>query len=105
VERSAASSSAVARSAIDELVLAVNEVLTNGLVHGRPPVQLSVWVEPASLTCQVTDAGPGIDDPLAGFRHPEPTGPRGLWAARQLCEGLYLGNEPDAGCRVLLTTA
>ena len=102
VRRSAVSSSAVARDTIDGFVTAVNEVLVNGLRHGIAPVRLVLWVETARLTCQVIDSGPGITDPLAGYRYPDSDGAKGLWIARQLCEDIFVTNLPDHGCSVLL---
>lgn len=87
-----------------DFVSAVNEVIVNGLMHGAAPVRLTMWVEPSKLVCQVTDSGPGIVDPLAGYRYPDPCGPRGLWVARQMCENLFVSNHPDGGCSVLLST-
>ncbi len=104
VTRTAVTSSAVARETIQGLVTAVNEVLVNALAHGRAPVELALWVEPSKLTCRVSDAGPGVPDRLAGYRYPAPTGPRGLWLARQSCEELLVADSPGGGCSVLLTT-
>jgi len=106
VARSAVSFGALPLSSIDGFVSALNEVLVNGLDHGGTPVQLALWVEPTRLTCRVLDDGPGIPDPLAGCRYPEPSGPKGLWLARQLCEDVYARNLPGAlggGCSVVLT--
>jgi anti-sigma regulatory factor (Ser/Thr protein kinase) len=73
-----------------DFVAAVNEVLTNAYVHGEPPLELAMWVEPGHLECRVTDHGPGRPDPVAGY---EPTHPRdragaGLWLARQACDDI-----------------
>ncbi|HEX6262498.1 MAG TPA: anti-sigma factor RsbA family regulatory protein, partial [Actinomycetota bacterium] len=66
------------------LSIAVNEVLMNALLHGGGEASLSMWEEGASFVCQVEDEGPGIADPLAGYRPPaNRTGGRGLWIARQ----------------------
>lgn len=80
---------------VGDLVLAVNEVLTNALTHGRPPARLYVYRDGAALVCHVHDAGPGIIDPLAGYLPPpqEPTSGRGLWLARQLCDLVEIGGE------------
>lgn len=102
---------AVAGSAVDldtihDFVTAVHEVLANGLLHGRPPVELTVWVETTRLTCLISDDGPGIANALAGYRHPDVAADhgRGLWLARQLCDELIIRN-PEAGCcSVLMTT-
>ena len=102
VRRSAESFSAVARDAIENFLTAVNEVLVNGLRHGGPPVRLALWVERTKVTCRVTDSGCGVDDPLVGYRYPEPGGAQGLWVARQLCGDLFVENVPGGGCSVLM---
>jgi anti-sigma regulatory factor (Ser/Thr protein kinase) len=72
---------------VGELVLAVNEIVTNSLVHAPGAGVLRVWTGPAELVCEVADNG-RIEDPLAG-RHP-PTEDaerrRGLWIVNQLCD-------------------
>jgi len=98
-------SSAVPGAVVGNLVTATNEVLTNGLRHGAPPVRLEVWVQPSKVTCRVTDRGPGIGDPLSGYRYAEPDGPLGLWTARHLCGEVLISNPPGGGCSVVLTTA
>jgi anti-sigma regulatory factor (Ser/Thr protein kinase) len=97
--------SAVPGVAVGDLVTATNEVVTNGLRHGAPPVRLEVWVQPSKVTCRVTDRGAGIGDPLSGYRYAEPSGPLGLWTARQLCDEVLISNPPHGGCSVVLTTA
>ena len=74
----------------ETVVLAVNEVAGNGLRHGRPPVRVTLWVTPAHISCDVTDSGLGITDPLAGYTPPDPLRPAehgaGLWITRRLCD-------------------
>jgi anti-sigma regulatory factor (Ser/Thr protein kinase) len=98
-------SSALSLAAVDELVTAVNEVTANGVVHGSPPVCVTLWADPTSLTCEVVDSGLGALDPLTGFRYPQEWGPMGLWAARQLVDDLFISLPPEGGCSVLLTKA
>ena len=84
----------VAAETADDLVLAANEIATNGLRHGAPPVDVQLWVTPARITCTVTDRGSGIDDPFAGYLpgggQTLPEGHFGLWLARRLCDHLEL---------------
>jgi anti-sigma regulatory factor (Ser/Thr protein kinase) len=103
LKATARESSAVSMAAVEQLVTAVNEVAANGLVHGAPPVEVVVWADVTTLTCQVTDSGAGTLDPLTGYRFPDDWGPMGLWAARQLVDDLIIGGGPDGGCRILLT--
>jgi anti-sigma regulatory factor (Ser/Thr protein kinase) len=90
---------------VEGFIIAAHEVLTNGLLHGREPVEFVMWVDTAKLTCRVTDSGPGIPDTLSGYHRPEATCPTGLWVARQVCEDIIVSNQPGGGCRVLLSTA
>jgi anti-sigma regulatory factor (Ser/Thr protein kinase) len=100
---SARSSSAVSQHSFREFLVAVNEVVVNGLVHGGPPVQIRLWTLLDTLTCQVVDSGPGLLDQLTGYHRPDTSGNRGLWLARQFVDDLLIGNAPGGGCSVLLT--
>lgn len=83
----------------DDFVLAVDEVATNALRHGRPPVHLGIRVDPDQLTCTVTDQGAGLTDPLVGWtvpNHPAAsTSGRGLWLARHLCDRVTPVHAPE----------
>lgn len=76
----------------ESLVIAANEILTNGLRHGGGRVHLQVRVDEHVVECEVSDEGRGLDDPFAGYLPPpaeeHPEGGMGLWLARQLCDGL-----------------
>jgi anti-sigma regulatory factor (Ser/Thr protein kinase) len=74
-----------------DLVLAVNEVLTNSIRHGGGGGTLRIWQEDGRLVCEVEDIG-RICDPLADRRRPDPEQPngRGLWMANQLCDLVQL---------------
>jgi anti-sigma regulatory factor (Ser/Thr protein kinase) len=100
---SARSSSAASRHSFHAFLVAVHEVVVNGLVHGRPPVTVRLWAELGTLTCQVVDSGPGLPDPMAGYHRPDLSGSRGLWVARQFVDDLLIGPAPEGGCSVLLT--
>lgn len=95
----------VSRLAAEGLVAATHEALANALQHGALPVRVELWAGPARLTCRVTDHGRGVPDHLAGYRHPRRGGSTGLWAARQLCENVFIGDLPGGGASVLLSTA
>lgn len=95
--------SAVSPQTIEQLRVAVNEVTANGLLHGRPPVRVTLWAEVGTLTCLVEDSGCGGLDPMTGYRHPQGASSLGLWAARQLVDDLLIGSSPSGGCSVLLT--
>ena len=92
--RAAESAAAVSRDTVEGFVAASHEILVNALRHGRPPVELLMWVDGSKLVCRITDAGPGIQDTLFGYRHSDASGPAGLMVARQLCEDVILSNPP-----------
>ena len=78
-----------------DLVLAVNEILTNSVRHGGGSGGCSSG-RSRNFVCEVRDRG-RIGDPLADRRRPEPnqTGGRGLWMANQLCDLVQLRSLPD----------
>jgi serine/threonine-protein kinase RsbW len=88
-----------------DLALAVNEIAGNAIVHGRPPARLSLREEEGELICEVTDAGDGIKDALAGRRRPAPDAPggRGLWLSRLICDAVEINS--GVGCTVSLRAA
>lgn len=70
-----------------DLLVALSEIVTNAIVHGRAPVTVRAWRSPGSLVVAVSDRGTGPADPLAGYTRPGPerrTGGLGLWLARRL---------------------
>ena len=74
---------------IADLVAAVNELVSNALLHGGGQGVLRVWRDAAAgtVTCEVS--GPGqIADQLAGRRFVPPSagGAHGLWLVNQLCD-------------------
>jgi anti-sigma regulatory factor (Ser/Thr protein kinase) len=99
---SAAVASGLSGSRADELALAVNEIASNAVVHGRPPATLRIWEGNGELTCEVSDTGEGIQDVLAGQLTPpsEGIGGRGIWLTRMLCDAVEIRN--GVGCTVSL---
>jgi anti-sigma regulatory factor (Ser/Thr protein kinase) len=79
----------LSKARIADLVTAVNELVSNALVHGGGRGVLRVWRDAAagSVTCEVT--GPGqIADQLAGRRFAPASagGAHGLWLVNQVCD-------------------
>lgn len=70
-----------------DLVLAVNELVTNSVRHGGGRGTLQTWREDGAVLCEVRDAG-RIEDPLVDRRRPgsDPNASRGLWLTNQLCD-------------------
>jgi anti-sigma regulatory factor (Ser/Thr protein kinase) len=76
-----------ARRSMD-IALAASEILANASQHAGGPVSVRLWTSGGRFVCQTDDRGPGIADPLAGYRPPatEPADGRGLWLARQVVD-------------------
>ncbi|MGY1857985.1 anti-sigma factor RsbA family regulatory protein [Modestobacter sp. SYSU DS0290] len=93
--------------ATDDLLLAIDELVTNALVHGRPPVDVRVWADGGTVVCTVVDRGTGPTDPFAGYgpAHGEDLsrGGMGLWLARQLCDHVDIWTDAR-GVTVRVTT-
>lgn len=83
---------------VDDLIVAVSEVVTNALLHGRPPATLRAWVGPERIVVTVHDLGSGPSDPFAGLMPPnrgDGEGGFGLWIAHQLCRRVTLDADAD----------
>lgn len=88
---------------VEDLVLAVNETVTNAINHGLPPVQLRLWSVPDRVVVTVTDQGSGPTDPFAGLvpGAKAPAGGLGLWMTHQLCN-LVTVDQDEQSCTVRL---
>jgi anti-sigma regulatory factor (Ser/Thr protein kinase) len=95
------------RDLIDDFLLAVDEMTSNAVRHGRPPVSLRLWIGNDRIVCVIGDGGPGWDDPFAGYgpAHGDDLsrGGMGLWLARQLCDHVDI-DHGEQGVLVRLTT-
>jgi anti-sigma regulatory factor (Ser/Thr protein kinase) len=91
---------------IPELVLAVNEIAGNAIRHGGGTGRIRTWAETGSFVCEISDSGPGIDDPLNGYLEPEggEAEAGGLWVSRQLAELLEIRAD-SSGTTVRIHTA
>ena len=71
----------------NDLLVAVNEIATNSLVHGGGRGSLNLWRQPDALVCEIVDEG-RIVQALVGRERPraDKEGGRGLWLANQLCD-------------------
>jgi anti-sigma regulatory factor (Ser/Thr protein kinase) len=90
----------------EDFLLAVDEMTSNAVRHGRPPASLRLWTTPGTLVCTIGDAGGGPIDPFAGYgpAHGEDlsAGGMGMWLARQLCDHVALRRD-EHGNTVRLT--
>lgn len=80
---------------VDGLLLAVNEVATNAVLHGDGCGELRIWRDGDALVCECRDSG-RIEDPLVGRRRPvgAQVGGFGLWIVNQLCELVQVRSTP-----------
>ncbi|MGC9665431.1 anti-sigma factor RsbA family regulatory protein [Planosporangium sp. 12N6] len=81
---------------VDDLCVAVNELVSNTCKYADGPGRVSIWVEADVLVCQVDDPG-RLSDPTVGRIPPavDRTGGRGLLMAHRLCDlvCVYSGGE------------
>jgi anti-sigma regulatory factor (Ser/Thr protein kinase) len=91
----AAERAQLCRARREDLVLAVDELATNSVVHGGGRGELQMWPTRDGILCEVRDGG-HICDPLVGARPPRPgqLDGRGLWIAGQLCDRLEIASSP-----------
>ncbi|MDX6647907.1 MAG: hypothetical protein QOK40_3634 [Miltoncostaeaceae bacterium] len=93
-----AAATGLGADAVEDLQLAASEIASNVIVHTPGPGNVRVWTEGGDLVCEVSDGGPGIDDPFAGYRLPPERGGsgRGLWLTRQLCDEVTVKSAPGS---------
>jgi anti-sigma regulatory factor (Ser/Thr protein kinase) len=87
-----------AAEASEDLMVAVVEVATNGLRHGRTAVRVRAWHHGDTLIVQCDDAGGRPIPAVTGYHRPSPlaaaAGGRGLWLARQLADVVTTSSVP-----------
>ena len=87
---------------LHDFVLAVNEIVTNAVVHGGGRGELRMWDYGQFLGCEVTDRGPG-GVPRRAYRAGAAGRPSGMRLARLLVDRLEV-RESAGGTAVRLTT-
>jgi serine/threonine-protein kinase RsbW len=94
----------------DMLIVAVNEIVTNAITHGRPPATVTITSTGAAVRVTVNDHGSGLarGDPSIriDMSPPGPERPsgRGLWLATRLCDRVDLHSDPG-GTTITLVMA
>ena len=80
-----------------EMLLAASEVYSNAGRHGCGLRAARAGLVEDRFVCELSDHGPGIDDPLTGYLPPREgaTGGFGMWVARQTTERMDLETTPE----------
>ncbi|MGI5270956.1 ATP-binding protein [Nonomuraea sp. CA-218870] len=73
------------KEAVDDFVIAVNEVATNAVTHGDDAAHVRLWSEAGEIVIEVHDDGTWKPGPQPGS-----VGGMGLWVARLLASDLTL---------------
>ena len=81
---------------VEDLVLAVNELTTNSVVHGGGGGTLLLWREGDAMVCEVRDAG-RLANPMVGRRNPGPSphGGYGVMLVNLLCDLVRVHTRED----------
>lgn len=90
-------------NSVADLVIAINEIATNGVRHGSPWAELRMWSGGGSLYAEVRDHGIWAPPQTPGETPPAPDaeGGMGLWVTRQICSSVHI-QTGDQGTVVLL---
>jgi anti-sigma regulatory factor (Ser/Thr protein kinase) len=92
---------------LEDFLIAVDEIASNAVRHGHPPVDVALWISSDRLVGSISDGGRGWDDPFAGYgpAHGDDLsrGGMGVWLARQLCDHVDIIHRGE-GVTVRLTT-
>jgi anti-sigma regulatory factor (Ser/Thr protein kinase) len=102
-----AAAAGLADDRLQGFVLAVNEVITNAVLHAGGKGQLVLRLESGTAYCAVSDSGPGIPEQLRAVPDVPPTsdvGGRGIWLAHRLCDEVII-QSGDGGTTVGLRIA
>lgn len=97
---SRAATAGLCRSRLEDLELAVQELMVNSVRHGGGRGKVATWVEDGAFLVEVADTG-RLSDPLVGCLPPAPQCPggRGLYLVNQLTDLVQI-HVDEAGTRV-----
>jgi anti-sigma regulatory factor (Ser/Thr protein kinase) len=77
-------------------VLAVNEMITNVVLHAGGQGRLVLRIDAGTAYCEVSDAGPGMPERFRSAPDGTPAttevGGRGIWLAHRLCDEVTVGS-------------
>jgi serine/threonine-protein kinase RsbW len=76
---------------VGDLVIAVNEIATNGVRHGSPKAELHMWASEGRVFAEIRDEGRWVPS-AAGDTPPasDAEGGMGLWVTRQICSAVHI---------------
>jgi anti-sigma regulatory factor (Ser/Thr protein kinase) len=81
---------------LSDFLVAVNEILTNAVLHAGGVARLRMFTEPGSVVCEIVDHGPGIPPARLTDLHLPDTltiGGRGLWLARAFSDEMTVDTD------------
>jgi anti-sigma regulatory factor (Ser/Thr protein kinase) len=80
----------------ENLLLAAGEVFDNARSHGHGPRSQRIGLVAGLIVWELSDNGPGFDDPLAGYLPPQDDAGNGtgLWIVRQLVNDVEFLRSP-----------
>lgn len=90
---------------LHDLVLIANELATNVVRHGGGVGRMWFWRRNGCAYCQVSDGGPGMQDPASAGEKPTDSNAltgRGLWLIRQMSDHVDIDTSND-GTTVTVT--
>lgn len=74
----------VSEAKVLDMLLAATQVANNAIEYGGGVEDVRIGRAEGRFVCEITDQGPGFDDPGAGYLAPRAGTGSGLWVARQL---------------------
>ncbi len=81
---------------VENLVTAVNEIITNAIRYAGGRGRVTIRTCPRGIAVDISDHGPGIPDGLTDDRAAiDATSGRGLWMARRLCHYMTINTGPN----------
>jgi anti-sigma regulatory factor (Ser/Thr protein kinase) len=85
----------VSEAKVLDMLLAATEVANNAIEYSDGVEDVRVGRAEGRFVCEITDRGPGFDDPSAGYLAPRTGIGSGLWVARQLTWQIEFFRSPE----------
>jgi anti-sigma regulatory factor (Ser/Thr protein kinase) len=80
---------------VADLVLAVNELATNSILHGGGTGGVRMWTDAGAVLCEVRDSG-RVERPASAVDAPASSafGGHGLWIVNRVCDAVSIDTQP-----------